>query len=122
MPPKDALTIEVHDRYLLASIHGDELDEEHSFRVEDEIRAITRQSARRPLIIDLGEVERVPGESLVAFVDLLQQCRDEGRRLILAGLQPQVLETLSVTQLGRLFEYRADVPDALRQLDVEAQK
>ena len=119
MAEQEEITFEVTDQYILAKIRCDELDEEHSFRIEDKIRAIATKATRRPLILDISEVERIPGESLGAFVDLLHQCRDDGRRLMLSGLRPQVLEIMSLTKLGRLFEYRDDVDDALAHLDVE---
>ena len=118
MAQQEEISIEVTDEYILAKIRRNELDEEHSFRIEDEIRAITTKATRRPLILDLSDVNRMPGESLGAFVDLLHQCRHDGRRLILAGLQPQVLEIMSLTKLGRLFEYRDDVDDALAHLEI----
>jgi anti-anti-sigma factor len=95
------------------------MDEDHSFRIEDGIRATTKKAVRRPLILDLSRVDRIPGESLGAFVDLLHHCREDGRRLILAGLQPQVLEIMSLTKLGRLFEYRDDLDDVLSHLETE---
>jgi anti-anti-sigma factor len=116
MSQQEQITVQVADQYILARIHCAELDEEHSFRIEDELRSIAKKATRRPLILDLSEVSRMPGESLGAFVDLLHQCRDDGRRLILAGLQPQVLEIMSLTKLGRLFEYRDDAQDAIAHL------
>ena len=118
MSQQEEIAIEVTDRYILVRIRCDDLDEEHSFQIEDELRTIAKKATCRPLIVDLSGVARVPGESLGAFVDLLHQCRDDGRRLILAGLRPQVLEIMSLTRLGRLFEYRDDVDDALAHLEV----
>ncbi len=119
MSQREEITTEVTDQYILAKLRCDELDEEHSFQIEDAIRAIAKKAARRPLILDLSEVHQIPGESLGALVDLLHLCRDDGRRLMLAGLRPQVLEIMSLTKLGRLFEYRDDVGDALAHLNIE---
>jgi anti-anti-sigma factor len=117
MPTEQEITIETAEQYILARIQCDKLDEEHSFRIEDEIRTIARKASRRPLIVDLSGVAQVSGESLGVFVDLLHQCREDGRRLLLVGLRPQALEIMSVTQLGRLFEYRDSVEDALAHLE-----
>lgn len=117
MSQQEEITIDVTERYILARICREDLDEEHSFRIEDELRAVAKKATCRPLIVDLSRVDRIPGESLGAFVDLLHHCRDEGRRLMLAGLRPQVLEIMSLTKLGRLFEYRDDVDDATAHLE-----
>ena len=68
------------------------------------------------LVLDLARVECLGTECLGALVEVRRTYSDAGRRFVLAGLQATVAEVLAVTKLGRLFEYRSDVDDALRHL------
>lgn len=116
MSSQESTSLEVRDDAILVTPTCTELDGEHADEMEDMISAATAETQNLPVILDLSHVEQVAEDSLGVLVDLLNQCKKRAQRLVLAGLQPGVLEILSVTNLGKLFEYREDVEDALIHL------
>jgi len=116
MASQESTSIEVRDDAILVTPACAELDDQHADEMEDMVSAASAETQGLAVILDLSHVDRVAEDSLAALVDLLHQCKERGQRLILAGLRPGVLEILSVTSLGKLFEYRDDVEDALVHL------
>jgi anti-anti-sigma factor len=116
MATLESISVDVRDDALLVTVACAELDDERADELEDKVSSAAGQVRGLPVILDLSQVERMADDSLGALVDLLNQCKQRGQRFILAGLRPGVLEILSVTSLGKLFEYREDVADALVHL------
>lgn len=116
MSSQESTSIEVRHDAVLVTPTCVELDDEHADEMEEMVSATAAETQNLPVILDLSHVEQVAEDSLGVLVDLLNQCKERGQRLILAGLRPGVLEILSVTSLGKLFEYREDVEDALVHL------
>jgi len=116
MSSQESTSIEVRDDAILVTPTCTELDDEHADEMEDMVSAASAETQNLPVILDLSHVEQVADDSLGVLVDLLNECKERGQRLILVGLRPAVLEILSVTSLGKLFEYREDVDDALVHL------
>lgn len=69
-----------------------------------------------PYILNMANVSYVPSVGLGVLVGLNQEFRNRGQRLIFAGLQSNVLESITVTYLNRMLEIVGDVPTALRSL------
>lgn len=116
MTERKDLTAEIHDDAVLVVVSRGEIDEDWGAELEEQVAAVARQSPSSPVILDLSRVEAIRDDALGALVELLHDCRSRGQRFILSGLQPQALEIMSVTKLGRLFEYREDVEDARAHL------
>jgi anti-anti-sigma factor len=116
MSQDDAIRIEVNDAYILCVAASALMDDEYSDRLETAVIKAAHESPSLPVVLDLGQVLEISDDSLGDLVDLLHHCRENDQRLILAGLQPGVLQIMSVTKLGRLFEYREDVEDAVTHL------
>ena len=116
MSQNDAIHIEVNDAFILCVAASAQMDDEYSDRLEAAVIKAAGESPGLAVVLDLSHVQEISDDSLGDLVDLLHHCRENDQRLILAGLQPGVLEILSVTKLGRLFEYREDVEDAAAHL------
>ena len=112
MTQSAAVTIESTADALIVKLHGPELRDSEG----DELRqnVVASDAVVATVIIDLSRVESVSTDALGDLVDILHDSQAKNRRLILAGIRSPVLETLSVTRLGKLFEYRDDVDQALR--------
>ncbi len=117
MSAQESISLDIREDALLVTLACTELDDDRADEVEDKVSAASAEAQNLPVILDLSQVEQIADDSLGALVDLLNQCKQRGQRFILAGLRPGVLEILSVTNLGKLFEYRDDVEDALAHLD-----
>jgi anti-anti-sigma factor len=116
MSERQDISIQIRDDALLVTLMFSELDEQRAGDLEDQVAAAVGGAPDLPVILDFSQVEQIAEDSLGALVDLLHGCKKRGQRFILAGLRPSVLEILSVTKLGRLFEYREDIEDALAHL------
>jgi len=117
MAEQESISIDVRDDAVLVTVAQTELDEDRGFDLEDKVSDAAAKSPTLPVILDLSQVELIGEDSLSALVGLLHECKARDQRFVLAGLRPQVLEILSVTKLGRSFEYRDDVEDALAHLE-----
>ena len=116
MTEQENVSVEVRDDAVLVVVSCAEIDEDRGSELEERVSAAAQKAGTSPVILDLSQVEVIADDALGALVDLLHECRLRGQRLILAGLPPQVLEVLSITKLGRLFEYRDDLEDARAHL------
>jgi anti-anti-sigma factor len=120
MSEPDAIRLEVKDTFIHAVATCRHMDDDDSDRLEADVIKALSATPELPVVLDLSQVEGISDDSLGDLVDLLHHCRDNNRRLILAGLQPEVLKVMSLTQLGRLFEYRDDLEDAVAHLQASA--
>ena len=117
MGKQENVAVEVRDDAVLVMVSCAEIDEDCGSQLEERVSAAAQKAGRSPVILDLSQVEVIADDALGALVDLLHECRLRGQRFILTGLQPQVLEILSITKLGRLFEYRENLEDAQAHLE-----
>jgi anti-anti-sigma factor len=119
MSEHEAIRVEVNDTFILCAVDAARLEDDDSDRLVAAVIEAVRENADLPVVVDVCRVREISEDSLADLVDLRQHCRDNDRRLILTGLQEKVLEVLSVTKLGRLFEYRDDVEDARAHLQAK---
>jgi anti-anti-sigma factor len=122
MSEHEAIRLEVNDTFILCAVEAARLEDDDSDRLVAAVIEAIRETADLPVVVDLCRVREISEDSLADLVDLRQHCRDSDRRLILAGLQQNVLEVLAVTKLGRLFEYRDDVEDARAHLQAAGKR
>ncbi len=68
------------------------------------------------LVIDLGSVRRMNSMALGVLVGVHANYVKRGGRVILADLDKNLEDLLTVTKLARVFEIGPTLPDALRKL------
>ena len=93
-----------HDRFVLATLQCEKLDEPHALDMQQKIQAAVDQSPDLAVVLDMSHVQLVASLSLGALVTLLQCMKLRKQRFILVGLQPDVRQMFAVCRLGRLFE------------------
>ena len=75
------------------------------------------QAAARPgvtrVVLDLSRVQIVPSLGLGAIVQLSNKCKGRQQRLKLAGVQPQVRQTMAITKLDRILDLEDTVEAAM---------
>ena len=89
----------------------DHLDEQNSAEVRASVEAACEKHPTLPVILDLGKVSFIVSFSLGSFVELSQQMKGRGRRLVLVNLQPPVRQVMAITRLNKLFEIKDDMSD-----------
>lgn len=82
-------------------------------------RAISR-SARRPLILDLAQVEHVSSLVMGAIVELLRQLAKRDQRLMLVGMNQRIRSAFAVTRIEQLFEIYDDCAGAVKAAHQDA--
>jgi anti-sigma B factor antagonist len=99
---------------VVVRVQVDRLDESSLKVLRSDTSAAAAESPHLPVILDLAKVAFMPSLSLGAMVQLAKEFQIRKQRLILAGLQPFVRETMSITRLDRLFEIHEDLPAAVK--------
>ena len=108
-----------HDRFVLATLQCEKLDEPHALDMQQKIQA-TDQSPDLAVVLDMSHVQLVASLSLGALVTLLQCMKLRKQRFILVGLQPDVRQMFAVCRLGRLFEIYDTIETARCRIQQES--
>src|SRR5215471_5592988 len=65
-----------------------------------------------PFILDLSKVSFMGSHAMGVLLGLNSELKARGRRLIFAGLQPYVLQAITVSRVNKVMEIAADVEAA----------
>lgn len=105
------------DKALVITVLKRALDAVTVVALRDEVNsALAEATAGQPIVLDLCKVEFAPSVALGTLVNLAQDLKWSGRRMLLCGLTRQVRGTISVTRLDKLFEVYVTQADALAAL------
>ena len=113
-----AIQITVDEKMILAVLQCEKLDEDHIQDMQSKVTAAAGQSPHLPVVLDMSGVSFVPSLSLGALVSLLNTCKKNKQRLILARLQTAVRHVLTTCRLDRLFEIYDTLDDLRARLTV----
>lgn len=106
--------IERHAGGVVVRVQADSLDEPNMKAVRASVEAAARESPQLPVVIDMAKVQFMVSLSLGELVDLSQQFKGRGQRLVLTNLQPPVRQVIAITRLDKLFEIRDDPSSLLK--------
>jgi anti-anti-sigma factor len=99
-------------------VHGDALAE----TLRDELLAVYERSGTVNVVLDLGQVTYLSSAGIRPLLGLNRRIHENGGRMVLCNLQPEIAGVLSITRLiqgpGSLatFETQPDVPGAVASL------
>ena len=110
------ITIETTEELILGTIERAQMDDEHARSMRTEVARAAEQTPGLPVVLDMSKVEILMSISIGLLIALLQKFKAEGRRFILAGLQPKVRETLTICRLDKLFEICDSVEEGRSRL------
>ena len=65
------------------------------------------------VVLDLSDVAILPSITLGLLMQTLNKCKQRGRRLKLAAVQPQIRKVLTLTRLDEVFELADSVESAV---------
>jgi anti-anti-sigma factor len=116
MSQSPEIVIETTEGLILCTIECTQMDDEHAKTMLTEVSKAAEQTPVLPVVLDMSKVEILLSISIGVLVALLQQFKAEGRRFMLAGLQPRVRETLAICRLDKLFDICDSVDDARSRL------
>ena len=118
MSQSPEIVIETSGGIILGTIERAQMDDEHAKKMRTEVVRAAEQAPDLPVILDMSKVEILLSISIGLLVALLQQFKAEGRKFMLAGLQPKVRETLAICRLDKLFDIYDSVEEARSRLAV----
>jgi len=118
MTQEKVIAVQPHDKVVWAVIQCEELNEDTTARMQDEICAAANAEPREPVVLDLSRVSFIPSLGLGGLINLVNYLSHEGHRFVLISLKPQILTTLKVTKLDKLFEIHDGIDAAVAALEV----
>ena len=108
MPDSPVTIIERRSSVVVVHVQPESLDERNLSAVRADTSAAGAESPQLAVVLDLAKVGFMPSLSLGGLVQLQQEFKARGQRLVLTGLQQAVRETMAITRLDRLFEIQND--------------
>ena len=90
------------------------LEAAHIEAVGDQLTALVNDPARKKLVVNFDKVEFMSSAALGMLVTLQRKARAAAVKLVLCGIDPQILEVFKLTKLDKQFVIRADDQEALQ--------
>ncbi len=110
------IVVDTTEEMVLGMFECTQVDDEHARTMQTEVAKAADGAPGMPVVLDMSKVEMLLSISIGVLVALLQKFKGEGRRFMLAGLQPKVRETLTICRLDKLFEICDTVEEARLRL------
>ena len=111
--------IEREERDALDILHIDGALDANSFdRLENVLKAL-RADNRNRVIIDCGNLTYISSVNLGALINFAQQLREEGGRLALSNLSPQIMKIVKQLGFDMLLKCYPDLDDAETALSAD---
>ena len=103
-PVVDPLTIEDAGQAVVARVSIKLFDDKTMKRMNDMIDQAAAKAGVIYVVLDMSKVQIVPSLGLGALVQMSNKCKARKQRLRIAGLQPQVRQTMTITKLDRILD------------------
>ena len=104
------------DKFILAKLQCDKLDEQYTSDMQKKVQEAADQAPNLAVVLDMSEVQFLPSLSLGALVTLMQNSKKRQQRFILVNIQPEVRQTLAICRLDKLFEIYDTVETASQKI------
>jgi anti-anti-sigma factor len=85
-------------------------------RLNETLLAQLDGKAGQPWLIDLSSVDYIGSATLGLIVNLRQQIKTAGGKLVLCGMSPRLLEIFHACSMERLFTIAKSRPNAIKSL------
>jgi anti-anti-sigma factor len=113
MSESQAVAVQPHADVVWAVVQPARFDEATVDRIQSEVTAAAAQQPGRPVVLDYSNVSFISSLGLGTTMALLRALKQQGQRLILVGLRPDVRSTFAITRLDKLLEIQPGVEDAV---------
>jgi len=112
MTEPNEIAITVQDGVLLARVECAHMEDQHAQALVVQLMAATEQSPGLPVILDLSQVTVMPSMSIGVLLTLWKTFQGRRQRFILADVQPNIRQTLTVCRLDKILELCDSVEEA----------
>lgn len=92
------------------------LDEQTIQTIGEQLFSLVDESGRRKLLLNFGNVEYLSSAALAKFITLHKKIQQNGGRLALCSIDPQIKEVFEITKLTRIFSIYAGEQEALQAM------
>ena len=114
MPPLPV--IEKDGVLVIAFEEGSSLNEAPSAGIRQGIYAVLQAEPERRAVVDLSKIDYISSTGIAFLIGIKRRVEGGGGRLVLVGLQADVLELFGVMKLVNLFEITTTQAEALELL------
>jgi anti-anti-sigma factor len=101
---------------LVARVDAAQLDEERSRVLMEEVLAAAAGAPGAAVVLELSRVSSMPSMSIGALMTLWKKLQESQHRLMLAGIQGPVRNTLAICRLDKFFEFCESEAEARQKL------
>ena len=108
----DVFPVRVLDDHAAVITPSGRLDSSSSPRLEKSLRMQLQQDTTW-LLVDMADVEYIASSGLKVLVSAWRRARDAGGDVVLAGMQPRIIEIFEMVGFDMLFEIYPDLHAAL---------
>lgn len=115
-PTRPVLSVKPHARAVLAVVDCRDLDHETTLRMQGELMAALDAAPASALVLDLSGVEFVPSLALGVLVKVHKSLAQAGRKCMLVGVRPLIVESMNVTGLTKFLVLRDTTEEALKSV------
>lgn len=105
------LTSENQENLRIISVDSDRIDAAMAIQFKDDMRGQTAEGPKR-VILDLTKVDFIDSSGLGAIVASMKQL-DQGQKMELAGLTPNVQKVFRLTRMDTIFTLFPTLDDAV---------
>ena len=116
MTQANEITITAQGGVILARVERAQMDDQCARALETQLLAAADQTPTLPIMLDLSQVTAMHSVFIGVLVTLWKKTKESGQRFILAGMQPQLRQTLTLCRLDKLFELCDTVEEAKLRL------
>ncbi len=102
--PDSVTEIRPHPQALIIVVKKRALDAPTTDSLMDDVLSAAAQTPGVPVVLDMTQVRFAPSVALGALVQMTKSFKLDGRRLVLIGVEPNVLGSMRVTNLHTLLE------------------
>jgi anti-sigma B factor antagonist len=106
------LTVEKITEYSVVTVGDERIDAHNSDELKQSLLRMI-ESGDTKLVIKLQQVRFIDSSGLGALLSANKQVALKSGKLVLAGIQKQVLAMFELTRLNRVFEIYPDIDEAL---------
>ncbi len=104
------------DNGAIVRVTDHKLHEHEATQLIDEFKAYLKNSGKRLIVMDYTEVEFVASAGLGAMITISQSASEQGAKMVLTGINDDILGVMKLTRLDRLLKIEQSMAKAQKYL------
>ena len=109
-------TTDFSDAGAIVRVIDHKLHEHEATRLIEEFRAYLKNSGKTLVVMDYSAVEFVSSAGLGAMITISQAASEQGAKMVLTGINDDILGVMKLTRLDRLLKIEQNMTKAQKYL------